>query len=261
MTVTKNHWIQVSVCQDKIDLPNESSELSGNEVHVWLAKIDQLHLWIERFSQILSEEELTKANNFIFIQDKDRFIVSHGLLRIMLANYVKIDPKQLKFNHAINGKPYITTKYSIDSDLSFNMSHSHNVAIYTFTLNRRIGVDIEFIRYIKNIDQLINFVFSKNDRMTIDTLPEKQKQEAFLNIWTRKEAYVKAIGGCLSNICSQYSFLSDIDKPIDLLCDELGRSDTSDWFFQTLLPDSDYIATIAVESSDPQFKYFSLAIL
>jgi 4'-phosphopantetheinyl transferase len=261
MTVIENNWIQVSVCQDKANLPSELLELSGNDVHVWLAKIDQPRLWIERFSQILSEEELTKANNFIFIQDKDRFIVSHGLLRTMLANYVKIDPKQLSFGYTINGKPYITTKYSIDSDLSFNMSHSHNVAIYTFTLNRRIGIDIEFIRYIKNIDQLISFIFSKNDRMAINKLPEKQKQEAFLSIWTRKEAYVKAIGGCLSNICSQYRFLSDLDNPPDLLHDELEIRNTSDWFFQTLLPDSDYIATIAVEGNDLQFKYFNLVIL
>jgi len=248
----ENHWIPVYVCQDKVDFLNGLFGLSGNDVHIWFARLDQPLICVEKFAQILSTEELAKASNFHFVRDKDRFIVSHGLLRTILANYINIEPKQLSFSYTINGKPYLTTKFSTDDDLIFNMSHSYNVALYTIVLNRRIGVDLEFIRDIKNIDQITEFFFSKSDKMMINMLPEKQKKEAFFNIWTRKEAYIKAIGG---------SLLTDLDKPIGLLHAEEKRHNTSDWFFQTLSPVSDYIATVAVDGYNLQFKYFQIILL
>ena len=78
--------------------------------------------------------------------------------------------------------------------MNFNLSHSHDLALYAFTLQRRIGIDLEQLRPISMAEQIAKRYFSSQENAVFSKLSQMQKQEAFINGWTSKEAYVKAIG-------------------------------------------------------------------
>src|SRR5262252_2460436 len=104
----------------------------------------------------LSKDELARASRFHFERDRDRFIVARGELRRVLAGYVGLDPGSLTFRYGARGKP------SVEGDsLEFNLSHSGSIALLGLTRQRRIGIDIEEIRYLDDCGELAARFFSK----------------------------------------------------------------------------------------------------
>src|SRR5438094_10495422 len=78
--------------------------------------------------------------------------------------------------------------------LRFNVSHSKSLGLYAVTRDRRVGVDIERIRPLPDLDEIAERVFSPEERLALRRLPPARRPEGFFNCWSRKEAYGKAIG-------------------------------------------------------------------
>ena len=125
--------------------PSPLPYLSRDRVHLWCANLDLTKSEIKQLANFLSADEVERANRFRFPQHCKRFIVARGILRQLLGNYLKVDPQDLIFTYGEQGKPLLTAKVKSDS-LEFNISHSQEYALFGFTLNHSLGVDLEYQR-------------------------------------------------------------------------------------------------------------------
>lgn len=225
--------------------PPVDLKLLENEVHIWCASFKQLLSQVEQLTQILSEDEKNRANRFHFEQDKKRFIIGRGLLRIILGRYLESEPKRLKFAYSHTGKPALV---SISSNIQFNLSHSEEMILYAFTSDRQIGIDLEYLRPILELKQLIQF-FSSAETSAILSLPASEQQLAFLQTWTCKEAYLKATGEGLAQL-SQVEVYIKPGEPYRLN----NQPQANCWSLQTLTLSPDYVAALVVEGQNWHLK-------
>ncbi len=171
--------------------------------------------------------------------------MGRGLLRTILGLYLKKEPRQLHFCYSINGKPELIGENS-DEGLNFNVSYSNQLILYAVSLNRRIGVDIEYIRQNFTDDQIVEKYFS---------LPGKLRKEAFFTCWTRKEAYLKATGKGITSGMDQFAVSLVPGEPAVLLSINNDPEETSNFCLEDLNIGQGYKAALAVEGSRFKLKY------
>ena len=133
-----------------------------------------------------------------------------------------------------------------DGALRFNLAHSHELALYAFTLGREIGVDIEYLRALPDADQIAKRFFSARENAALQALSTNQRQQAFYNCWTRKEAYVKAIGKGLAQPLDQFDVSLAPGESTRLLKVEGAPEEGSRWSLYSLTPVAGYVAAVAV---------------
>ncbi|GBE04449.1 4'-phosphopantetheinyl transferase sfp [bacterium BMS3Abin10] len=243
----------------KISYPAFSSKpqnlvLKHEEIHVWCASLDQPVSRFQMLSQTLSPDEHMRAERFHFEKDRNHFIISHGILRTILGSYLSVEPDKLQFCYGKYGKPALAD-ISGNGRICFNSSRSEWRALYVFTLDREIGVDIEHIHDISEMDQIVERFFSVTENEVFHALPESKKKEAFFNCWTRKEAVIKAIGDGLYCPLDKFDVSLSPGEPADLLSIEGDSIKASGWYIQDLSPDSEFAAACAVEGLC-QFRWY-----
>ena len=227
-------------------LPPTDPSLSGDEVHIWCACLNQPDTFIGQMAQTLSADELKRAERFHFLEHRNQFILTHGLLRRLLANYTNIEADRITFGYGRNGKPYLLEKFSREK-IRFNLSHSNGYALFAFSCEREIGVDIEHICEFADMDKVADQVFSTNEMAILRSIPKPEKNEVFYKFWTRKEAYLKATGEGLSAALETIDMSSHPTNAAAFV-DERGNSkDKKHWFVQDLRPVSGFAAAFAVE--------------
>ena len=229
-------------------LPPPDLALSNEEVHIWRTSLEQPAGLVHQLSQLLSHDEQTRAARFHFERDRRRFIVGRGALRIMVSRYLSVDPDQLRFRYESHGKPYLSAEFN-HCDLRFNLAHSNEVAVYAFTLGRELGIDVEHIRSLPDAEQIATRFFSAQENVALHTLPESQRLEAFFNCWTRKEAYIKAIGEGLSHPLDQFQVSLSPEEPARLLNVEGSLEEVTRWSMTSWVPAPGYVAALVVEGS------------
>lgn len=223
--------------------------LSGNEIHVWRASLDQSATQVQQLAQTLSTDERIRSERFYFEQDKNYFVVGRGLLRTILGIYLGMEPSQLQFCYGPCGKPYLA-ETTDGSTLNFNLSHSQGLALYAIARFHRIGIDLEYIRPISEAEQIARHFFSPQENAVFQALLPSQKQAAFFNCWTRKEAYLKAIGDGLAFPLEQLDVSLFPGEPAQIYSIKGDRSVAARWSLQELTPAPSYTATLAVEGHD-----------
>jgi 4'-phosphopantetheinyl transferase len=177
--------------------PPLNLQLANDEIHIWCASLDQPASLVNKLACTLSIEEKRRAARFYFEKDRKWFINRHGILRMILGYYLGTEANELKFCHGKNGKPGLAHSFE-KGIILFSMSSSQGLALYGFARNREIGVDIECVRDLPDMDQLAEVIFSRREAQICGALPTHLKREAFFTYWTRKEAFVKATGEGLS---------------------------------------------------------------
>ena len=188
-------------------------------------------------------DERNRAGRFRFELDRNRFIARRGLLRVILGRYLDLKPVSIRFGYGPNGKPFLEDACNRD-ELTFNLSHSKELAIYAISCKRRIGVDVERLRPIPESDKIVADLYSS----TADR-PD-QPAEAFLDWWTRYEAYLKAWGNGLSP-CVDTTEKSRLEGRVSgSSVTESASEETVEWSIQTLTPAPDHTATVVVEGTD-----------
>jgi 4'-phosphopantetheinyl transferase len=223
--------------------------LSEQGVDVWRASLDVRPSRVQELKQILSPDEIARAQRFRFQKDHDHFIVARGLLRVILARYVDVAPAQLRFSYSSYGKPALTNALGQDI-LNFNMTHSQGLALYAITRGRKIGVDLEAIRYDFACEQIAARFFAPREYAALRSLSPGLKHEAFFNGWTRKEAYIKARGEGLSFPLDQFEVSLIPGEPAKLLNVERDVSEVARWSLRELDLGPSYAAALVVEGHD-----------
>ncbi len=171
--------------------------LTRDEVHVWCVNLDVLDLDINCLKHILSKEENDKADSFHFKDDRENYIGRHVMLRKILCRYLSLEPDKINFRYGFHGKPSLSNYFKADK-IYFNLSHSKGLVLYAMTRGRKVGVDVERVTSGIMDEQFISYVFSQKELSTIQSLPMDMRTNALFRSWTRKEAFVKALGQGLS---------------------------------------------------------------
>lgn len=162
-----------------------------DEVIVWSVELENVR--IDDVSA-LSSQEVDRANRFAFENVRRAFIQGRLFLRRVLARILDCSPAAIEFISEGNGKPKLR-----QGSLAFNLSHSGGTALLAVTRNRPVGVDLEFIRAERDLLGLAQRFFAKNEYDELRRLPETDQLRAFYLAWTRKEAFIKALGEGLSH--------------------------------------------------------------
>jgi len=218
--------------------PPAPSLLSG-EVHVWRAALDQPVDLLQRLRTTLAAEEIERANRFYFDRHRNHFLAGRGFLRSVLARYLQVPAESLEFAYGPFGKPVLN-----DTRLRFNMSHSNEVALLAITEDRELGVDVEHIRVNFATEEIARRFFSPVEVETFNRLAKHEQVAAFFRCWTRKEAYIKAIGRGLSQPLDGFDVtLAPGERAALLRADE---DDATRWTMHDLEVGADYAAALAV---------------
>lgn len=230
-------------------------ELKDNEIHIWIAPLYNAGNYSRICLPTLASDEFTKANRFYFQEDRERFVFCRGLLRIILGRYLSIPPAEVIIDYGINGKPYVNNT-KVENLPEFNISHSRGLALLAFSRASQLGIDIEY-----NMDESIDIniakhFFSERENSYLFSLPEQQRRKAFFDCWTRKEAFIKAIGDGLSYPLENFDVSLYPDKLIQELIIHSGEIVQTDWSLINLTIDSDYSAAMVTKSNPRKIKYY-----
>lgn len=236
-------------------LPPSDLALSRDDVHVWRASLGQPAERVRQLAQTLSYDEMMRVERFRFERDRRRFIVGRGVLRTILSRYLGVEPRQVQFRYGSRGKPYLAERFD-SYGLWFNLAHSHELALYAFTRDREIGVDLEYVRPMPDAVEIATRFFSTRENTVFRVLPKSQELEAFYNCWTRKEAYLKATGDGLARPLDQFTVSLAPGDPARLLHVEGESLETARWLLQSLVLGFGYVAAVAVEGRGWRLAYW-----
>ena len=217
-----------------------SFQLSTRDVHVWIVPTKASDVELDYFESVLAKDELDRASRFRFRYLRDAFVLTRGSLRLLLGRYLDLDPASICFSYGDKGKPALSS----GDTLQFNLTHSNGMAAIALTSGCPIGVDMEHLRSIDDMQQLAERYFCPEEAAEIMALPPNDRQRAFFFCWTRKEAYIKTIGDGLS--CSLDSFRVTVRPDADARLIHIGgdRTAAAMWTMHNLAL-ADYAVTVA----------------
>ena len=220
--------------------------LAGNEIHVWATVLAAPANILEGLFHHLSPDEKERANKFKFEKHRNRYIAGRGVLRTILGQYLSVDPADLRFVYAENGKPTLAEEIA-GAGIHFNLAHTGELALLAVTRIGRIGVDVESVRSVKNVDELVARFFSSRENALFQKVPEENKPAAFFNLWTRKEALLKATGEGITRSLSlvEVSFLPG--EPARLVAISGDTMKAAQWSLRELSPATGYAAAVAIQ--------------
>ncbi len=223
--------------------------IPAGEAHVWTTVLEVPETELGRLAALLSPEELERARRFRFECHRNRFVVGRGRLREILAAYLDTSPVEIEFTYGDSGKPELATPFAA-SGLRFNLSHSEALALVAVTRAAEIGVDVERVRVLSEADDLVKRFFSASEAAAYAALPAAEKPAAFFNLWTRKEAWLKATGQGIAHALHlvEVSFLPGEAACLRHLPPQLGAKDA--WSLHHLLPSPGFTAALAVKVHD-----------
>ncbi len=232
--------------------------LSGNQVHVWRAELDLPTAEIDKLAPTLSPDEEERANRFYFERDRKHFIAGRGILRTILGHYLDLDPAEIQFCYTSRGKPALA---NTNETLNFNLSHSKGLALYVVSREFNLGIDLEYMRPMSDIEQLAKRFFSPREYNAIASLPNNEKQVAFFQAWTCKEAYLKATGDGLAGGLAEVE-VSLIPGEAARLLSIAGNSQAAlSWSLHSIIPAPDYMGALAVAGKDWDLELINYPII
>lgn len=234
--------------------------LAEDEVHVWRASLDCGASTINLLSEYLNPEEHERAKRFYFQDNRENFSVARGILRDVLSRYIHTPPTEINFSYNEYGKPFMAEEVG-DRPLRFNLSHSCGLGLYAIVVNRDVGVDVEFVRNDLAYMEIVECFFSHKESKILRELPKEQQLIAFYNCWTRKEAFIKALGKGLSYPLDQFSVAAAPEKPVHLLDMEIKSVEGLRFSLVELFPGNSYIAAMAVEGRISTIHYWDWNII
>ncbi|MGC2060966.1 MAG: 4'-phosphopantetheinyl transferase superfamily protein [Candidatus Sulfotelmatobacter sp.] len=224
-------------------------ELAEDEVQLWRVDLEAIRSHEFRWQEVLSSDETARAARFHFAADRQRFVASRAWLRTILAAFLVAEPRELNFSYSKNQKPSLGSAYA-KSGIGFNVSHSGGIALYAFARHREIGVDVEQIRRDFDVESIAERFFSVSEREQLAALPEFEKVDAFFRCWTRKEAYIKAIGEGLSLPLSQFDVSLEALETNALLSTRPDSAEADQWTIREVPGGTGYRAALCVHGQD-----------
>jgi 4'-phosphopantetheinyl transferase len=227
--------------------------LAEDEVHLWRIDLAAVASAEKRWQKILSTDERARAARFHFERDRQHFSATRALLRVILSRYVGLEPADLVFRYSEKEKPSLDSQTSHDL-VEFNVSHSGTAALLAFARGRALGVDIEIIREDFDPAALAHRFFSSHEQSQLAMVDPPEKYSAFFRCWTRKEAYIKAVGTGLSLPLDQFDVSLRPSDENALLATRPNASETALWSLREVPVGDAYAGALCVRGHGWRLK-------
>jgi 4'-phosphopantetheinyl transferase len=208
-------------------------------VHLWRWRLDRAVPTVR-----LAVDEQLRVARFRFDPDRQSFVAARSGMRRILGRYLDIDPAAIEFAYGSHGKPCL-----VDGAIEFNLSHSGNWALLAVTRDRPVGVDIERIKPVAELEKLTARFLLAAEHERIVALDEADRLLAFFRTWTCKEAYLKATGEGLGQLKS-LEVLVESWQPAQLLS-------PAGWGLRELPLVTGYVGAIAAPGADWSVSFWN----
>ena len=225
-----------------------SFRLANAKVHIWHASLEQPEEVIQRLEAVLSAEERQRAEEFRYQEHRQSFIVSRGILRNLLSRYTNIEPKYIQFKYTLTGKPFLANGAETQ-DLTFNLSHAGYLVLYAFAWGRQVGIDVECIRPVEEMDQIAMHILSANEYKKFRRVRPEARLRAFYNCLTRKEAFLKARGDGIYFSPQDVEISFETSLPAALLRISGSIEEAKRWSMHDIKTWDGYAAAVVVEGT------------
>jgi 4'-phosphopantetheinyl transferase len=217
-------------------------EIADREVHLWAIRFEASEDRFERCRQWLDSGERERAARFHFERHARAYILGRGALRALIGAYLNLPPEAIRFRYGAKGKPALDLG---PAGIAFNFSNSGPFGLYAFALGCELGVDVEELRPVPEIENIAARFFARDEISDLMSLPEPERPCAFFRCWTRKEAYVKAVGDGLSVPLDSFRVALLAGEPARIT--HLGGSEESGlgWTLHDVSPTREHVGALA----------------
>jgi 4'-phosphopantetheinyl transferase len=230
---------------------NKSFYLNDKNIDIWYFDVSSFISKIDDFFDIIDAQEKKAAKQFVFEKDYKLYVASHGILRILLGNYLKQQPKSVIYKYNDFGKPFVEF-----SDIQFNLSHNSTKILIGITLNYNIGVDVEFVKEMHDHDSIVRRFFSKKEQEEFFEYLKEQRNQIFYLGWTRKEAFIKALGKGLSFPLKDFDVTLSPEKKSEILSIFGNKELAKTWNLESFLLEENCYGAVAWEGMQKQLCFF-----
>ena len=214
-------------------------------VDLWAASLDPASTLASRLAWCLAPDEEARARRFVAPHDGDRFAAGRAFLRLLLAKYLGVAARDVDFRYDPHGKPVLADPRC---GLRFNLAHSGTLAVCAVTRGRGdIGVDVEHVKPIADAGALARAVLSPLELVRLAALPEPVRLRSFYEVWTRKEAFLKALGCGLNRPLHSLEVSFGPGEPPRLLKSLADPSEPERFTLHAFEPEADCVGAVAVE--------------
>jgi 4'-phosphopantetheinyl transferase len=232
--------------------------LAVDEVHIWRIDLARQDDEIRRCRQVLSADEVERADRFYFERDRTRFTVARAAMREILSRYTGLAAMELRFSYGPKGKPELSAGME-QTGIRFNLSHSAELALLAVARGLQVGIDVEWIKADFGSDEIAERFFSATEVQTLRSLPASQRVEAFFSCWTRKEAYIKALGEGLSVPLDSFAVAFGPAIAAALLHVKVDPAEVERWSMYDIEVSEGYEAALVAEGKNHQLKQMEWA--
>lgn len=233
---------------------NNTPFIRKESIHIWTIKPLDLFPDSSTACQVLSEDEMYRAERFKFAHDRHFFVACRAFLRFLLGHYLEKHTSEVTFCYTEYGKPSLP-----NSGLYFNFSHSVDLAVLALSRIGELGVDLEYTAKKIDFMPIAAHFFAEKEYETLQQLPEKQRNLAFYLCWTRKEAFIKAVGEGLSFPLKKFEVSLIPDEPAEVIATHWEESERKHWSVFSFDPEPDYVGALASRFPHQEIKTFGSA--
>jgi len=247
-----------------VDPQTAARSLAPGEVHVWWMALDLPADLLVRLEPWLDYGERARASRFHFDPHRRRFVAAHGQMRALLGAYSGLAPPAVQFAAGANGKPALVPLPGVDArrpqPIEFNLSHSRHEGLLAVARGAVVGADIEVQHAPSDLDELARRHFTAGELHDLQRLPPEQRLDGFFAGWTRKEAYVKALGAGLTVPLDGFDVALHPDEPAALRSIGDSAAAAAEWTLWAERPTATSWAAVAVRHRQARVRTFVLPI-
>jgi 4'-phosphopantetheinyl transferase len=223
--------------------------LPPGEVHVWRVPLEPAPAVLQRLSSFLSADERARAARFRMDVHRNRYAAGRGVLRLLIGRYLSLHPADVRFSYTAHDKPYLADQESAPDGLRFNLTNAEDLALIAFARRRRLGVDLENLKPMPDALAIATRFFSAPENQAFAAIPEHERETAFFTCWTRKEAFVKAVGEGLSMPLDRFDVTLTPGEPARLVATRPDPDEAARWTLRHLDPGPGWIGALMVEGA------------
>ena len=228
-------------------------------IHIWRIRVPDEQELPHYWSNLLTDEERDRVNRKRLPIDSRRTLASRACLRTLLGGYLHLKPQDIELKTKCEGKPFIENQ-GTTSRIEFNVSHSGEWILMGFSLDQSLGIDVEQRRELVFGD-LVNDFFTPSEQKHWNALHPDQHSMAFFSAWTRKEAYLKAIGLGLMKAPNSFAISVNDKSPSKIEWCSDNPTTCSQWQIIDLEPAPGYMGALAAESLATHLRKYTFNYL
>ncbi|MSO56499.1 MAG: 4'-phosphopantetheinyl transferase superfamily protein [Acidobacteria bacterium] len=209
--------------------------LDCSDVHIWYRATESLDdRAVNAAVSVLAADERERYGRFLFARDRRDFAAAHALTRGVLSLYEDVQAVAWTFQTTPHGKPFLPPSRAGSPPLAFNLSHTHGLVACAVARGVDVGLDVESTDRVVGERAIARQYFTTEEEALIAACAERDRQTRFTELWTLKEAYIKAVGQGLAHPLDAFGFA--FEGAGDLVFDPPPGESADEWTFALFAP-------------------------